>query len=87
MVLTKEQAEARIQELLNIAKGAIDRVTELAKEHGLEPSFMEMTFHHRRACWGDSYRLREANWYSDEYWASSTADCVLDFSSEGVVDE
>ena len=87
MVLTKEQAEVRIQELLASAKVTMDEVTALAREHGFEPSFMEMTFHHRRERWGDSYRLREAAWYSDEYWTSSTADCEIDYSSQGVADD
>lgn len=86
MVLTKERAEARIQELLTQAKAAMDEVTSIAREHGLEPSFMEMTFRHRRERWGDSYRLRQAEWYSDEYWMSSTADCEVDYSSHGVPD-
>ena len=82
MVLTKEQAEARMQELLAKAKVAMDEVTSIAREHGFEPSFMEMTFHHKREHWGDLYRLQEAAWYSDEYWSSSTAECELDWSSQ-----
>lgn len=87
MVLTKQEAEARVQELLAQAKLAMDEVTALAKAHELEPSFMEMTFHHHRERWGDSFRLREANWYSDEYWASSTADCEVDYYSAGDQEE
>jgi hypothetical protein len=83
MVLTKQEAEVRVQELLAQAKLAMDEVTALAREHKLEPSFMEMTFHHKRERWGDSYRLLEANWYSDEYWNSSTADCEVGYSYEG----
>jgi hypothetical protein len=87
MVLTKQEAEARVQELLAIAKTAIDEVTALAKEHALEPSFMEMTFHHHRERWGDSYRLRDPDWYSDEYWSSSTADCEVDYYSAGAQED
>lgn len=83
VVLTKEQAEARVQELLAQARVIMDEVTELSKFHGLTPSFMEMTFHHVRQQWGDSYRLLEAQWYHDDYWSSSTADCEIGFKYEG----
>lgn len=83
MVLTKQEAEARMQELLVQAKAIMDEVTALAKAHELEPSFMEMTFHHRRERWSESFRLLEANWYSDEYWVSSTAGCEVGYFYEG----
>lgn len=83
MVLTKQDAEARVQELLATAKTAIDEVTALAKQFELEPSFMEMTFHHKRERWGDAFRLQEARWYSDEYWESSTADCEVPYYYPG----
>lgn len=80
MVLTREQAEARVQELLAQAKSIMDEVTGISREHGLEPSFMEMTFHHRRVRWGESYRLVNPTWYSDEHWDSSSAVCMVPYS-------
>ena len=83
VVLTREQAEARIQELLAQAKSAIDEVTELAKLHSLEPSFMEMTFRIKRErWWGGVSRLQSPDWYRDEYWFSSTADCEIGDAGE-----
>jgi len=79
MVLTRERAEARVQELLAIAKTAIDEVTVLAKKFELEPSFMEMTFR----CRLSSYRLMEPRWFSDEYWESSTAGCEVGYYYPG----
>lgn len=79
MVLTKEQAEARVQELLAAAKTAIDEVTALAKQFKLEPSFMGQTFRLARSNYfhDRDLPLRSPDWYDDEYWMSSTAGCEV----------
>lgn len=79
MVLIKEQAESRVQELLSIAKTAIDEVTVLAKQHGLMPSFMEMTFHHTIERYDRTFPLRSPDWFNDEYWVSSSAGCEVGY--------
>lgn len=78
MVLTREDAEKRIQKLLNIAKEAMNRVTELAITHGIEPSFMGLTFHQHREMHGEILELRNPGWYEDEYWRSSSGYCNID---------
>ena len=83
VVLTRESAEARVQELLTQAKAVIDEVTSISREYGLEPSFMEMTFRHRIDRWGESYPLREPDWYSDSYWQSSDAQCQVAYLYPG----
>lgn len=79
MVLTREQAESRAQELLAIARAAIDEVTVLARDHGFEPSFMGQTFRLTRSDYffGRDLPLLSPGWYDDEYWKSSTAACEV----------
>ncbi len=85
-------AESRMHLLLLQAKELMDEVTSIAREHGFEPSFMGSTFRHRRTEMGRpsdwcSYRLQEPEWYEDDYWISSSADCEIDYSSHGVPDD
>lgn len=80
MVLTHEQAQQRIQELLAQATKIMEEVSVLAVSHDLAPSFLGQTFRTERCFYGDEvYRLTNPGWYSDKYWNSSDADCELEY--------
>lgn len=78
-----------VQKLLSEAEKLVQQATKICIEDELDGvSFMDQTFHifknHYRRGQG---RLAVPNWFTDEYWQSSSAECEVHVIYEEESDE
>jgi hypothetical protein len=78
-LLMSENRQQEVQKLLLQAQALVDKATEICKEDELDGvSFMGQTFRCYRANYdGLPRRINSPDWYTDEYWCSSSAHCEI----------